>query len=77
MPRTVKQAERENQAAAEAADVVTVRITKLGAGKVATGEHVAADGDILFEAGEETSLPRVVALELEERGYAEIQEPKA
>jgi len=77
MPRTVKQAERENQAAAEAADVVKVRITKHGDGKVATGEHVAADGDVLFEAGEETPLPRVVALELEARGYAEIQEPKA
>lgn len=56
---------------------VNVRITKMGGGKVSTGVHIQEVGDETHEAGAIVSLPKDVALELEERGFAEIQEEPA
>jgi hypothetical protein len=52
---------------------VTVRITKKGHGKVSMGEHVSGLGDLTYDHGEMPDLPRSMALELEERGFVEIQ----
>lgn len=76
MAKTAKQKASEDAAEAINNDVVRVRITKMGDGKVSTGDHVANDGDLMFEAGEYAELPRVVALALEDRGFAEIEEAK-
>lgn len=57
--------------------VVAVRVTKKGDGKISTGKHVAMLGDELYEAGEEFSISRSIALELEDRGFVEIQAAKA
>lgn len=52
---------------------VKIRITKLGAGKVSTGVHVAVEGEVMAEAGAILAVPQAVAEELEARGLAEIQ----
>jgi hypothetical protein len=52
---------------------VKVRITKLGAGKVSTGVHIAASGDVMASAGDMLTVPQDVADALEARGLAEIQ----
>lgn len=73
MAKTSKQADREKITAAQNADLVIVRITKMGDGKVSTGEHLSGEGDLLYEYGETPRLPRVVAEALEDAGYGEIQ----
>ena len=50
-----------------------IRITKLGAGKVSTGVHVAVEGEVMAEAGALLTVPEDVAEKLEARGFAEIQ----
>jgi hypothetical protein len=53
--------------------LVLVRVTKKGHGQVSMGEHVNGLGDLTYDHNETPSLPRSVALELEERGFVEIQ----
>ena len=55
------------------ANDVKIRVTKLGAGKVSTGVHVAASGDVMAQAGDMLTVPQEVAGELEARGFAEVQ----
>ena len=50
-----------------------VRITKFGAGKVSTGEHVPEQGDKMAKAGDILTVHLSVAEELEAKGFAEIQ----
>ena len=52
---------------------VKVRVTRLGAGKVSTGVHVAVAGEAMAQAGDMLTLPKAVADALEARGFAEIQ----
>ena len=52
---------------------VNVRITKFGAGKVSTGEHVAVTGDVMASQGQVLVVTDEVAMALESRGLAEIQ----
>jgi len=54
-------------------DNVKMRVTRLGAGKVSTGFHVAALGETMAETGAILTVPGAVADELEARGLAEIQ----
>lgn len=56
------------------AEMVTVRITKKGDGKVSNGNHIATLGDEYFDTGETPMLPRDTAEALEERGFVEIQD---
>jgi hypothetical protein len=52
---------------------VPVRVTKKGHGQVSTGEHISGLGDLTYDHGETPDLPRSIALELEDRGFVEIQ----
>lgn len=52
---------------------IKVRVTKLGAGKVSTGAHVAVEGEVMAEAGAIITVPQDVADALEARGFGEIQ----
>ena len=56
---------------------VTVRVTKKGDGKISTGKHVTGLGDLTYEYRETPKLPRSIAMDLEERGFAEIQDAEA
>ena len=51
----------------------TVRITKKGDDLVGTGEYIAGIGNLCYASGEVVELPLRSAEELEERGFAEIQ----
>ena len=60
--------------AAPKIQLATVRVTKMGAGKVSNGVHHAVLGDEYYEAGEVVAdMPLAIAEALEQRGYAEIQ----
>ena len=37
------------------------------------GEHINGLGDLTYDHGETPDLPRSIALELEDRGFVEIQ----
>ena len=52
---------------------VKIRVTRLGAGRVSTGVHVAVEGEVMTQAGDMPSVPQVVAEALEAQGLAEIQ----
>jgi len=52
---------------------VKIRVTKLGAGKVSTGVHVAAEGELFADAGDILAVAHDAAEELEARGFVEIQ----
>jgi len=52
---------------------VKIRVTRLGAGRVSTGVHVAVEGEVTAQAGDMLSVPQVVAEALEAQGLAEIQ----
>ena len=52
---------------------VKIRVTRLGAGRVSTGVHVAVEGEVMAQAGDMLSVPQVVAEALEAQGLAEIQ----
>ncbi len=52
--------------------VATVRITKLGDGKVGTGEYIAGIGNLCYEAGETAEIPLKSAEALEAKGWVEI-----
>ncbi|MGH6828607.1 MAG: hypothetical protein ACREFW_06830 [Rhizomicrobium sp.] len=61
------------QAATETLDgIVKVRVTKFGAGKISTGEHVAVAGDTKAKAGDVLDVSPRTARSLEQRGLAEI-----
>ena len=53
---------------------VLVRVPKLGDGKISTGQHLAGQGDLMFERGETLAVSPAGAVELEARGLAEIVE---
>lgn len=64
--------QRTSGAVAEPSQLVRVRITKQGDGKVSMGQHVAGVGEAYYEWKEELSLPEPTAKALEERYYVEI-----
>jgi hypothetical protein len=54
---------------------VTCRVLPKGDGRVSRGEHIPAVGEDHYERGERFSLAKSIALELEERGFVEIEDP--
>jgi hypothetical protein len=52
---------------------VKIRVTRLGAGRVSTGVHIAASGEVMAAAGDLLTVPQDVADALEAQGLAEIQ----
>jgi hypothetical protein len=52
---------------------VKIRVTRLGAGKVSTGVHVAVEGEVMAGVGDMLTVPQIVADALEAQGLAEIQ----
>jgi len=59
--------------------LVTVRVTLKGAGRISNGVHHPMQGDEFYEHNEEFKVAASIALDLEDRGFAEIQgaRPKA
>jgi len=51
---------------------VFVRVTKFGAVKVSTGEHVAEVGDIMADMDDVLEVSEEVGKALEAKGYGEI-----
>ena len=60
------------KAEAEKRDLVKVRVTKKGDGKISRGVHYGGIGDDHYEQGDRFDMPRVTALEAEERSFVEI-----
>ena len=56
----------------ERADVVTVRVTEDGDGKISRGVHHAGVGDDHYEEGDTLQVERRTALELKKRHYVEL-----
>lgn len=54
---------------------VTVRVTRRGHGKIATGIHDVTYGDELYADGETFSVAGDIARELEDRGFVVLVEP--
>lgn len=52
----------------------TVRVLKMGADKISTGQHVAGIGEVHYEFAETFKVARPIAQALEDRGFVEIQE---
>lgn len=52
-------------------DAVKITVTKFGAGKVSSGEHVAGNGDIYLDRGEQAWVDAKTAQALEACGFAE------
>ena len=50
------------------------RVLKAGDGRISTGHHFAGHGDAFYEKGETFVAARSIALALEDRGLAEIQD---
>lgn len=69
--RAARQAARTLTAETEL-PMVKCRVTKLGDGKISTGEHVAGIGEVHFEKGEEFPARKDIADALEDRGFVEI-----
>ena len=55
-------------------DLVRIRVTKFGGGKISTGEHRAGFGDVMAERGSELDVDRDTARAHEAAGLAEIVE---
>lgn len=53
-------------------EMVKVRVTKNGHGRVSMGEHIAAVGDAHYEHKEEFEAERSIAEALQDRGFVEI-----
>ncbi len=76
MPVTKAEVEgREIEAIVPDEAPVLVRVTKRGHGKISTGHHDSVTGDELYAQGEEFSVAKNIADELEDLGYVEIQGP--
>jgi hypothetical protein len=52
---------------------VNCRVTKFGDGKISTGQHIPAVGDVYFAKDDTFALPQADAEALEARHYVEIQ----
>ena len=52
--------------------LVSVRVTKFGSGKVATGEYVVGHGDVFASKDDLLDVSPAIAKELEKRALAEI-----
>lgn len=52
-------------------ELVEVTVTKFGEGRVSTGEHIPAEGDVKAKRGEKMMVSPSVAADLEARGFAE------
>lgn len=53
-------------------ETVRVTVTKFGDGKISTGEHVSAHGDVKAKRGDTLTVSLSIAEALEKRGLAEI-----
>ena len=71
-----EQALRQEEAK-EQAGKVSVRVTKKGDGKLSKGIHVPGVGDLTHPQGTILKMNKDVALQLEDRGFVEIQDGEA
>jgi hypothetical protein len=53
-------------------NLVKVRVTKLGDGRVSMGQHFAGLGDAYYKRGEEPSFAADIASRLDDAGYVEL-----
>jgi hypothetical protein len=58
-------------------DDVIVRVLPMGDGKVNMGVHVKGVGEAHYKKGEKFPIGQAIAIELEERGFVEIEDPPA
>lgn len=72
--KLILEAQAADKAAKGPADMVSVRVLKLGDNKISKGVHIPGAGDLRFRFGEIVKFDRKIALDLEGRGYAEIQD---
>ncbi len=70
-------AEQAKITAAIPKNEVKCRVTKKGDQKLSKGIHVPGKGDLRYGWKDELSIDRKAALELEERGYVEIEDAAA
>jgi hypothetical protein len=66
----------ESASQAPAPSVVTVRVLPKGDGQISNGEHDPRGGDVVYERGDIFDVREDIALELEDRGFAEIQKTR-
>lgn len=75
--RAARQAKRSD-APAPGVEMVLVKVTKRGDGRISTGQHVSGVGEVYFERGETFELPRHTAHiyakddELTDKAWVEI-----
>lgn len=67
-----KKTEEGAEAPVPAPGNVFIRITKFGAGRVSTGEHVAEFGDVMADMDDVLEVSEEVGKSLEAKGYGEI-----
>lgn len=70
-------AQAAQKAAAGPVDMVRARVLKMGDGKISRGIHIPGKGDLKHAFGEIITVERKIAVDLENRGYAEIQNVSA
>ena len=70
-------AEQAKISAAIQKNEVMCRVTKKGDQKLSKGIHIPGKGDLRYGWKDELSIDRKAALELEERGYVEIEDAAA
>ena len=70
MPR--RKAEQGEEATPIPDGMVAVRVTKHGAGKLSTGDHVVG-GDVMAERDDILIVDPETAQNIESKGYAEIE----
>ena len=70
MPR--RKAETGEEAASTPEGMVAIRVTKFGAGKLSTGEHVVG-GDMMADQDDILIVDPNTAKEIESKGYGEIE----
>lgn len=71
--RAARQAAAKLREDAPPPDLVSCRVLKNGDGRVSMGQHVPGVGDAFYEKGETFRIERGIAVELEDRGYVEIE----
>jgi hypothetical protein len=72
-PEKATQAKPTKPEKATQAGKVDVRITRFGHQQVSSGEHIAAQGDVMLDEGSVITVDQETAKVLEARGLAEIQ----
>lgn len=76
MPPKAQKADEETETHApplprQSINLVKVKVTKFGSGKVSTGVHVTGEGDIMAANGDVLEVSETIAKALESLGLAE------